>query len=224
MINPERKRTLRRWLFQNLITIIMFYNLYHLLPPPKICSYNLEELCLWYMKKYWKNYPTNDSQYSVLIWRGLILTNLQSRNLAEFEFGDFWALYSSIYWISCISEIRARLHWLDICRHECNSSSAASRSGVYMVLLPRIWRATSLQSAQLRDAHSFDRLPLGYFSSHAPGRWQLAPRRSWFPLLPRGTVSRPVFMILASVFSVLGRNWKPTYLILPLDCLASLFN
>ena len=49
------------------------------------------------------------------------------------------------------------------------------------------------------------------------------PGRSRFPLLPRGTVSRPVFVILASVFPVLGRNWKPTYSILPLDCLVSLF-
>ena len=86
-----------------------------------------------------------------------------------------------------------------ICRRVCNSSSAASRSGVYTVLLPRIWRVTSLQSAHLRGAHSFDRLPPGYFSSHAPGRWQLAHGHSRFPLLPRGTVSRPVFVILASV-------------------------
>ena len=96
--------------------------------------------------------------------------------------------------------------------------AAASRSGVYTVLLPRIWRVTSLQSAQLRDAHSFDRLPPGCFSSHAPGPCQLAPGLSRFPLLPRGTVSRLVFGIPASVFLVLGRNWKPTYLILPLDC------
>ena len=66
------------------------------------------------------------------------------------------------------SEIRARLHWLDgpsrvqfkLCcfAFRCLHGSA-----------PPIWRLTSLLSAQLRDALSFDRLPPGYFSSLAPG-------------------------------------------------------
>ena len=52
------------------------------------------------------------------------------------------------------------------------------------------------------------------------GPWAFAV----FPLLPRGTVFRSIFVIPASVFPVIGRNWKPTYLILSLDWLVSLFN
>ena len=69
-----------------------------------------------------------------------------------------------------------------ICCRECNSSSAASRSGVYTVLLLRIWRVTSLQSAQLRGRLAAaglllvprtldgDNWPLG-FAVSSPAAW-----------------------------------------------------
>ena len=131
-----------------------------------------------------------------------------------------WGLLHDLSWCSL-----GKVTWLAkfmrgctglICRRECNSSSAALCSGIYAVLLPRIWRL--LHSSQLNWGTL---TALIGFSSHAPGQWQLAPGRSWFPLLPCGTVSRSIFVIPASVFPVLGRNWKPTYLILPLDCLFS---
>ena len=43
-----------------------------------------------------------------------------------------------------------------------------------------------------------------------PTHLDCAPGRSRFPLRLRGIVSRPIFVIPASVFPVLGRNWKHT--------------
>ena len=110
------------------------------------------------------------------------------------------------------SEIRARLHWLDMPSRVQFKLCCLTFQCLHG-FAPRIWRATSLQSAQMRDAnsHSFNQLPPGYFSSHVPGLWGLAPGVRGPSPLPRGTVFRPVFVIPSSVISVFRKKLK-TYL------------
>ena len=64
-----------------------------------------------------------------------------------------------------------------------------------LLLVPRTWTVTIIDPRA--------------FAVSSPAAWNSLP----FDLRDPGII-----------FPVLGRNWKPTYLILPLDCLVSLFN